>query len=208
MFGFIYLGVALVSHLGYKAKEFWHNSLPRVDKHTNTYYGYDGGLYVAGTKKRVHWAVLPNGDEVLYDRPGHIYRNISAEERQREFNQLRNDRNGATAYKTKERRTIKYYNPATDMYDMQRGAIYLDLDTKREFVCRDCLTGPRQEKEFYALATDPYKLVRISDEQVKLEMFLKQHFKENWIDHPYKEKEFIEEYNKTVPVAGIIWIKG
>ena len=53
MFGFVYLGWALISHIGYKTKELFYNALAPVDKHTNTYWGYDGHEYVAGTNKRV-----------------------------------------------------------------------------------------------------------------------------------------------------------
>lgn len=207
MFGFVYLGWALISHIGYKTKELFYNALAPVDKHTNTYWGYDGHEYVAGTNKRVCWFKESNGDEVLYDRPGHVYRNLSAEKREREYEELQNNRNGATAYKTGERRLIKYHNPITQNIDQQYGTIYWDLDTKEEYVCVDCLVDMDEKKEFYALVNNPYKVVRISDRQRKTEIRLKKHYLVNWIDCPSKERNFIEKHNSKVPVAGIITLK-
>ena len=207
MFGFVYLGWALISHIGYKTKEFFYNAFATVDEHTDTYRGYDGKEYISGTKTPVTWLKQSNGDEVLWDRPGHVYRNISAETREKEYVELKKNPNGATAYRTNERRLIKYLNPVTNQEDQQYGVVYWDLNTKEEYVCIDCLVGLNEKKEFYSLVKNPYKIVRISDKQREMEIRLKKKYLVNWIDCPSKEKEFIKKFNSELPVAGIIVFK-
>lgn len=208
MIGFVYLGWAIISHLGYSVKQFVHDVNVQVDKRSGTYIGYDGREYLVGTKKHVFWTHNNDGDEVLWDRPGHVYRNISEEQRQKEFQYLKENRNGATAYKTKQIKRIAYRNPVMNRIDRQEAMVYLDLDTGTEYVCVDCLVNLEEKKEFYAKLLNPYMLVRMSDNQRQFEKMLKKHYKPNWIDSPNKEKEFIKNHNSgPYPPAGIITFK-
>lgn len=209
MIGFMYLGWAIVSHLGYVTKKFIHDVNAPVNKRTGTYIGYDGREYLAGTNKHVYWTHSSSGDEVLLDRPGHVLRNISEEQREKEFKALKENRNGASAYKTNQVKRIAYRNPVMNCIEKQHAMIYWDLDNGSEYVCVDCYVSKEDKyKEFYAKLFNPYEIVRISDQQREYELLRKKRLKPNWIDNPEEEREFIIKHNNgPYPPAGIITLK-
>lgn len=195
MIGFLYLSWSLISHIGYTIKEKIHDIKAPIDMRTNTYYGFDGRLKDATSKQYRRWEIDNNGDEVLKDSATHVIRNLSQEKRISDFNSQRQNRNGEIAFRTGQMKTIIWRNPQTNSTNSQRGMIYKDLDTGEEYIRIDCMVTPKEIKEFYALASDPYHIVRMSDNQRITELARQKYGKSNWIDQPQKEVDFVIEYN-------------
>lgn len=202
MFGIFYLIWSVISDAGYRIKAGIHDANAHVDEHTNTYMGFDGRLRDARTGAYRHWEIDSNGDEVLKDSPTHVVRNISAEERQKGLAAAKENPDGKTVYDTGQRRKITYteYN---GRQTFQHGKIFIDLQTNQEYAAskinvwfKEC---KGEEKEFYVLKSDPYTIVRITDEQRHYEELNKKHFKYNWISNPEDEKEFVKYYN-SLPI--------
>lgn len=199
MFGFIYLAWSGISHIGYKIKELWFNSSAKIDERTNTYMAYDGSLRDANTNKRVTWIKDKNGDEVLWDKPGHVYRNISEEKRKVEYEQAKKKDDQATVYDTRQRRKITFKDE--NGYETSAYAnIYKNLETSAEFATRKIRVNYRgkhnEDVEFYVLAKNPYYLVRMTDEQLKREKAIEKNGKYSWSKYPNDAEWFISGFNK------------
>lgn len=198
MFGLFYVVWSAISHVGYRFKQIIHDSGAHVDKRTNTYMGFDGRLRDASNGKKVFWTVDQNGDEVLLDKPGHVYRNISRENISKSFEKAKRTPGNETVYVTGQRRKIRYKDEnGNEKY--ANGMIFKDLETGTEFASRRIpvwysdLRG--EQIEFYVRARDPYYLVRITDEQRKIEQTKERNGKYSWTKFPNDEKQFIQSFN-------------
>lgn len=198
MIGIIYLLWGGISHIGYKVKELMHDSTATVDERTNTYTGFDGRLRDASTNKVVTWVKDENGDEVLWDRPGHVYRNISAEKRMKDYAIAKQNPNGSTVFNTKQRRKI-YYKDERGNERYEYGTIFQNLETSAEYATRRIQVwygGYKGENiEFYVRANNPYCLVRTTDEQKLIEKVKEKNGRYSWTKYPDDEKSFIKRFN-------------
>lgn len=198
MIGFLYLGMALISDMGARIKEFFYNSDAHVDQRTNTYRGYDGKLHDARTNQYRYWSHDKNGDEVLYDKKRKVVKNISEEERDRRLEEARNSPDGRTVCHPKNQRIEVSYTDGFGIKSSKLKELYLDIETGKRLITVSIpnkYTG-KGECEFYAYASNPWHIVRMSDHQREKEMRNLNHPK-NWITHPEKEQTCIDYYNGT-----------
>lgn len=208
MFGLFYLAWAGISHIGYRVKELVYNSNAKITE-DGTYYSYDGRERDANTNKVVTWFVDSNGDEVLWDRPGHVYRNLSEEKRQKAYAIAKKERkdDGTTVFMTGQRRQIKYKDEDHNE-KCGYGMIFKDLETGMEYASRYINVryhGMKGESvEFYVKASDPYCLVRITDAQKRLEKVKEKNGHYSWTKYPDDEKWFIKMFNnEPVTLTGM-----
>ena len=198
MFGIVYLGMSIMSDLGYRVKGLFHDTNAQVDKKTGTYISYNGSLKDAKTGNYRYWGHDENGDEVLYNKKNQIVRNITKEEQQECLEQARNNPTDATVCKPPHNFIDVKYKNGTGFEEIKRVLFYLDIKTGEKLVevyVPNNYTGKGNVK-FYALAKDPWHIVRITDRERKREQNNMDHPK-NWIKYPEKEQMCIERYNSA-----------
>ena len=201
MLGLFYLAWSCISHVGYSIKELLYNSSASITDN-GTYYSYDGKERDANTNNVVTWGIDSNGDEVLWDRPGHAYRNLSKEKVRREYTNakknLSGNNKGITVFETGQRRKITYKDEK-QQNKYAFAMIFKDLETGTEYATRYVNVWYKdikgEEMEFYVKASNPYCLVRITDTQRKIEETKARNGKYSWIKYPDDEKLFVKEFN-------------
>lgn len=196
MFGLVYLLWSLVSHTGAVIKEGIHNVNAKVDPRTNTFINYQG-QHVDYDTGELRFLFHENGDEVLRDKHLQLVRNLSKEEREKAYAKARENNDGSFAFKTDERRWISFNNGLCNV--KSKAQIYKDMVTGEEYATTYITTDAfkKEKKEFYVKVSDPTSLVRLSDNERKLEKLLKDNGVYNWISHPEDEQSFIDSYNKA-----------
>lgn len=206
MFGLFYLGWSVISHIGYSVKSFIHDSTAKIDKRTGTYYGLDGRLKDANSNKTVIWTTDSKGDEILLDSHNNLYKNISEEEREKGWNNAKkNLKDGVTVYDTHQVRSLKVKDEYGNI-SYRMGRIYKDLKTGTEYAKRkinvDYHGYHGEEIEFYVKATNPYSLVRMTDEQIHLEKIKEKKGKYSWTKYPDDAVWFIYKYSEE-PISAL-----
>lgn len=198
MFGFLYLGMALISDMGARLKEFFYNIDAHVDPRTNTYMGYDGRLHDSKTNQYRFWNHNEKGDEVLHDNKMRVVKNITEEERNACLEEARQNPNGRTVCHPKNHRIEVSYTNGFGIKCSKLKELYLDIETGKRYITvmvPNKYTG-KGECEFYAYAENPWHIVRMSDRQRENEK-KNLNSSKNWITHPEKEQMCIDYYNGT-----------
>ena len=204
MLGIIYIAGATISHIGASIREAFYNRKAKVDPETNCYRDYHGVLRDNDTyEKRIDF-IDQNGDYILTDINRNIIRNISEERLQIIRKEKKNDPNRdelrETVICTRKQHLVKVYNPHRKEMEYVKGTVFRDIDNNANYF-RVSIPVPedyckkRKDKYFYVSTDNPFDLLRMSDEQVEIELINKQNHKYNWIDSMVDHDRFIKDYN-------------